>query len=310
VVNGFQNDTNMSSLEKKILIGVDIGGTGIKAGAINSEGKIIGKPVTVDTGGNDQSGQIFKRITDSIDQVIQNSGVGHSDIKGIGLGVTGPLDNNTGTILECPQLPTMHFFPLRDKIIGKFKLPVFMDNDANALLLGESIWGAGKGFGISLGFTLGTGLGCAIVIDNKLFTGTNGLAGEIWPSPYDERTIEDIVSGRGVSSTYNVLSKQWKTAKEISELARIGDDNAIETWNIFGSALGKAIAWGVNMVDPGIVILGGSISNSMDLFYNSMDGVFRNNICPVPALKTKIVNASLGDNAGFIGSACLVMQGK
>jgi glucokinase len=298
------------SSEKKIIIGVDIGGTGIKAGAINTDGNIIGEPVTTDTGGNDQSDIIFRRITDSIEKVIQNSGVGSSDIMGIGLGVTGPLDNNTGTILECPQLPTMHFFPLRDKIIAKFKLPVFMDNDANALLLGESIWGAGKGFGISLGFTLGTGLGCAIVIDNKLFTGTNGLAGEIWPSPFNERTIEDIVSGRGVSSTYNVLSKQWKTAKEVSELARMGDDNAIETWNIFGRALGKAIAWGVNMIDPGIVILGGSISNSMDLFYSSMDDVFRINICPVPALKTKIVKASLGDNAGFIGSACLVMQGK
>lgn len=300
----------MSSSGKNIIIGVDIGGTGIKAGAINPEGKIIGEPVTLDTGGNDQSEQIFKRITDSIDKVIRNSGVGLSGIKGIGLGVTGPLDNNTGTILECPQLPTMHFYPLREKILEKYKLPVFMDNDANALLLGESIWGAGKGFAISLGYTLGTGLGCAIVIDNKLFTGTNGLAGEIWPSPYKDASIEDILSGRGVSSVYYSFSKIVKTAKQISELAREGDSDAIETWNIFGSTLGIAIAWGVNMIDPGIVILGGSISNSMDLFYSSMDLVFRKNICPVPALKTKIVNASLGYNAGFIGSACLVMQGK
>jgi glucokinase len=298
------------SSDKNIIIGVDIGGTGIKSGAINSDGNIIGEPVTVDTGGNDQSETIFKRITDSIDMVIQNSDAEFSDIRGIGLGVTGPLDNSTGTIMECPQLPTMHFFPLRDKILEKFKLPVFMDNDANALLLGESIWGAGRGYGITLGFTLGTGLGCAIIIDYKLFTGTNGLAGEIWPSPYNDGSIEDVISGRGISTIYHSLSKQVKTAKEISELARKGDDNAIETWNIFGSALGKAIAWGVNMVDPGIVILGGSISKSMDLFYNSMDSVFRKNICPVPALKTKIVNASLGDNAGFIGSACLVMQGK
>jgi glucokinase len=299
----------MQSSKKKIIIGVDIGGTGIKAGAINPEGEIIGEPVTVDTGGDDQSEKIFKRITDSIDKVIQKSGVGPSDIKGIGLGVTGPLDNNTGTILECPQLPTMHFYPLRDKILAKFELPVFMDNDANALLLGESIWGAGKDFGITLGYTLGTGLGCAIVIDNKLFSGTNGLAGEIWPSPYKDGSIEDIVSGRGVSSIYHSLSKQWKTAKEISELARDGDANAIETWNIFGEALGISIAWGINMIDPGIVIIGGSISNSMDLFYNQMDIVLRKNICPVPASKIKIVSASLGDNAGFIGAACLVMQG-
>ena len=299
----------MSLSEKSIIIGVDIGGTGIKAGAINTDGKIVGQPVTVDTGGNDQSGIIFKRITGSIDKVIQNSESEFSDIIGIGLGVTGPLDNSTGTILECPQLPTMHFYPLRDKIIEKYKLPVFMDNDANALLLGESRWGAGRGYGITLGYTLGTGLGCAIVFGNKLFTGTNGLAGEIWPSPYKNGIIEDIISGRGVSSVYQSLSNKLISAKEVSELARQGDSNAIETWNIFGSTLGRTIAWGVNMIDPGIVILGGSISNSFDLFSNSMDEIFRKNICPVPALKTKIVCASLGNNAGFIGSACLVIQG-
>src|SRR5664279_4692301 len=273
----------MRSSNKNVIIGVDIGGTGIKAGAINSDGKVIGKPVIADTGANDESEIIFKRITDIIDELIQKSGVRPSDIKGIGLGVTGPLDNNTGTILECPQLPTMHFYPLRDKILSKYQLPIFMDNDANALLLGESIWGAGKGFGITLGYTLGTGLGCAIVIGNKLFSGTNGLAGEIWPSPYNGGSIEDIVSGRGVSSIYHGLSNQWKTAKEVSELAKKGDSSAIETWNTFGSTLGNAIAWGVNMIDPGIVILGGSISNSMDLFFHSMDEVFRKNICPVPA---------------------------
>src|SRR5450631_3963736 len=115
----------MNLSDKNIIIGVDVGGTGIKSGAINSDGNIIGEPVTVDTGGNDQSETIFKRITDSIDMVIQNSGAEFSDIRGIGLGVTGPLDNSTGTIMECPQLPTMHFFPLRDKILEKFKLPVF-----------------------------------------------------------------------------------------------------------------------------------------------------------------------------------------
>ena len=300
----------MSLSDKKIIIGVDIGGTGIKAGAINAAGEIIGEPVTIDTGGNDSSEKIFSRISDSIRRVIKNSGSELSNIRGIGLGVTGPLDNSTGTIMECPQLPTMHFFPLRDKILESFKLPVSMDNDANALLLGESILGAGKGYGISLGFTLGTGLGCALVINNKLFSGTNGLAGEIWPSPYNGGSIEDIVSGRGVSSIYHGLSNQWKTAKEVSELAKKGDSSAIETWNTFGSTLGNAIAWGVNMIDPGIVILGGSISNSMDLFFHSMDEVFRKNICPVPASKTTIVRASLGDNAGFIGAACLVLQGQ
>ena len=300
----------MKSPDKTVIIGVDVGGTKIQAGAITPDGEIIGEPVTVDTLGYDASEIIFGRITGSIEKVIKNSGLTHSDIIGIGMGVTGPLDTEKGLILECPQLPTMHFYPLRDRVVEQFQLPVFMDNDANALLLGESLWGAGKGCRTTLGFTLGTGLGCAVVIDNKLFTGTNGMAGEIWPSPYKDGTIEDFVSGRGVSSIYQRLANQSKTAKEISDLARKGDPDAIETWNIFGDALATALSWGINMTDPDLVILGGSIANSIDLFYNSMYITLRKYICPVPAEKTKVVKAQLGDKAGFIGAAALVIQGK
>jgi glucokinase len=134
------------------------------------------------------------------------------------------------------------------------------------------------------------------------------MAGEIWPSPYKDGTIEDIVSGNGISSTYFRLSNKLKTAREISQLAIRGDSDAIETWNIFGGALAFSMAWGINMVDPGIVILGGSIANSIDLFYDSMNNALRKFICPVPADKTKVVKAALGDGAGFIGAAALVIQ--
>jgi glucokinase len=294
----------------KIIIGVDIGGTKIQAGAIDRDGKIICDPVTIDTGGSDECETIFGRITGSVETVIRNAGLTPSEILGIGMGVTGPLDPETGIILECPQLPSMHLFPLRDRIMEHFRLPVTMDNDANALLLGESVWGAGMGYRTILGYTLGTGLGCAIVIDKRLFAGTNGMAGEIWPSPFKEETIEDVVSGRGVTGIYQKLTNQIKTAKEISFLAQNGDRNAVEAWNLFGNALGFAVAWGINMIDPGIVIIGGSIANSMQLFFDSMDKVVRKYICPVPAGKTKIVKASLGDTAGFIGAAALVIQDK
>lgn len=299
----------MESSHKSVIIGVDVGGTKIRAGAIDQNGEIICEPVTSETGGNDNSEVILGRITGTIDCVLTNAGLKSSDILGIGMGVTGPLDLATGTILECPQLPTMHFYPLKDKISGKYMLPVVMDNDANALLLGESVWGAGRGYRTTLGFTLGTGLGCAIVIDKKLFTGANGMAGEIWPSPDREGTIEDIVSGRGVSSIYQKLTGRMKTAKEISLLARVGDTAAIDSWNTFGKSLAFALSWCINLIDPDIVILGGSIANSSELFYDSMDRYLRPLICPVPASKTKVVIAELGDNAGFIGSAALIIQG-
>jgi len=99
---------------KGIIIGVDIGGTKIQAGAIDKEGTIVCNPVTSETIGDDKSENIFNRIAGTMELVIKNSGILPSDIMGIGMGVTGPLDTELGTILECPQLPTMHFFPLRE----------------------------------------------------------------------------------------------------------------------------------------------------------------------------------------------------
>lgn len=297
----------MNTPKDEVFIGVDVGGTKIMAGAVDAEGKVLFEPVSVPTGGNDDKEIIYGRIADSIDKVINK--VRLDIIKGIGLGVTGPLDTAKGLILECPQLPTMHFYPLRERIKERFNMHVYMDNDANALLLGESIWGAGRGYRIALGFTLGTGLGCALVVDKKLFNGTNGMAGEIWPSPDGEVTIEHTLSGYGVSTIYQKLSGKQKSAREISELAKRGDNHAIETWNLFGKKMAVAVAWGINMTDPGIVIIGGSIANSMELFYEAMDKNLKKYICPVPAENTRVVKAQLGDHSGFIGAAALVLQG-
>jgi glucokinase len=289
-----------------LLLGVDVGGTKIMAGAVDSSGKVTGEPVTVATGGSDDKELIFGRIAEAIQTVISRTGTDR--IKGIGMGVTGPLDIEKGLILECPQLPTMHFFPLRERIEKLFRLPVVMDNDANALLLGESIFGAGRGHKIVLGFTLGTGLGCALVVNGRLFSGTNGMAGEVWPSPEGDGTIEDSVSGNGVSNYYFKLTGDRKSSRQISDLARSGDKMAIETWKMFGKKLAFSIAWCINMTDPGIVVLGGSIANSLDLFSDPMENELRRFICPVPAKSTRVVKASLGDMSGFIGSAALLNQ--
>ena len=99
-----------------------------------------------------------------------------------------------------------------------------------------------------------------------------------------------------------------KSAKDIAELARNCDESALKTWEIFGENLAHAMAWGINVLDPGIVVVGGSIADAMDLFSPAMEKFLRKHICPVPAEKTKIVKAKLGGHAGFIGAACLVLQ--
>jgi len=290
----------------KIALGVDIGGTNIRAGAVDFDGNLIGESYSIPTNATDRKELIFKRIADSVSIVISRNNIDKSAIQGIGLGCTGPLDLKNGLILQCPNLPTMDYFPLRSEIEKTFNLPVFLNNDANAMMLGESVWGAGKGSSSVLGVTLGTGFGCAIVLNGKIWVGATETAGEIWISPYRDGFIEEVVSGSGVSNLYEKLSGQKASSKAIADLALEGDSVAKSVWEEFGKAVAFALSWAINLLDPEVVIIGGSISNAMELFYPSLHDSLVKSICPVPAQKLRIVKAQLGDNAGFIGAAALV----
>jgi glucokinase len=292
---------------KNIIIGIDLGGTKIMTGAISRNGKVLCKPVKVLTDGHAPKEMILKRITDSVEIIVSTLNVTISDVAGIGIGSTGPLDIDLGIILECPQLPTLHFSPLRDIIRDHFKVPVFINNDANCLVFGETIFGAAANKNNVVGFTLGTGIGCAVVMNKKILNGSTGTAAEIWASPYQSGTIEDYVSGAGVSKIYKSISGIDKSSLNIFNLAVNGDEQALQTWKEFGSHLAVPIAWTINLIDPEIVVLGGSITGAYKFFKTSMEENIRKWICPVPAEKTKVVLAELGDYAGFIGAACLVI---
>lgn len=292
-------------MKKNIYIGVDFGGTKILTGAMTREGSIPFEPTQVPTVGNDDAKKIIKRLTDSIERILKTIDTSEYEISGIGLGVTGPLDIKNGTILDCPQLPALHNFPLRKEIENYYSLPVFMNNDANCLIYGETLFGSGAGKDNVVGFTLGTGLGCAIILNKKIFLGFTESAGEIWTSPYRDGIIEDFVSGAGVSKIYKNISGLEKSSLDISVLAEKEDADALKTWAEFGEHLAVAMAWTINLIDPEVVILGGSISNAYKYFAPSLEKKLRNSICTVPAEKIKIVTAGLGANAGFIGAASL-----
>lgn len=294
-------------MEKQIIIGVDLGGTKIMTGAINQDGKVLGTPVKVPTEGTQPEEIIFDKIVTSIEQVMADNGITTTELKGIGVGSTGPLDSNEGLILECPQLPTMHFFPLRDTLSKRFGVPVLLNNDANCLILGEAVFGAGRGKQRIAGFTLGTGIGCALVFEGKIWNGATGTAGEIWCSPYAGGMIEDFISGHGVSALYRSVSSKDASSLEVFKLAEQGDKEALSTWDAFGRHLAVPLAWTINLIDPETVILGGSITGAYRFFCKAMESELRRNICPVPAERTPIVLSTLGDNAGFVGAACLML---
>lgn len=200
----------------------------------------------------------------------------------------------------------MQHFALREALQQAVDLPVALNNDANCLVLGEAVFGAARNKRTVLGFTLGTGIGCALVVDGKIWNGATGTAGEIWCSPHGKGIIEDAISGQGVANIYKQIAHTDASSLEVYLRAQQGERHALDAWETFGQHLAVPLAWCVNLIDPDVVLLGGSIATAHPFFMPALMRSLQVHICPLPAQRTPIVMASLADNAGFVGAACLM----
>lgn len=284
-----------------VAIGLDIGGTNIRAGIVSEKGTKIGTFRSIPTCAHSPRETIISNIVELIRSVCNQ--VDADEIAGIGIGCTGPLDNENGIILDVANLPTLKYFNLKEAITKNFNTRFVLDNDANTYILGEAIYGAGKDAEAVLGFTLGTGLGSAFVLSKQIWQGVTGCAGEIWTSPYKDGIIEDYVSGTAISKNYKLLTGEDLPAIEIAELARKENQAALQVWKNFSTDLAFALSWSVNMMDPNVIILGGSLAKSADLYLDKVDRLFRKHICLPLVDIVSLKLASLGDDAGVIGAA-------
>jgi len=293
--------------KKNYVIGSDIGGTKIHTGVIDLNGKIIGKPVKQSTDAHDPADKIVSRMIDTVKNAAKNSGIKLDSVKGIGLGLPGPLDMERGIILTPPNMKTMHGYRIKEKFEKEFKVPVSTNNDGNCFVLGETCFGAAKGEDIVYGIALGTGFGNGIVINKKIFNGSTGTAAENWISPYNGKTFEDWLSNKGVVSMYYGKTGKKLESKDVYELAKKGDGVAIDTWKEYGYHLGIAMSYVVNLLDPSVIVVGGSVSNAFNFFIKDLVASLKKNINPIPSQYIRVVKSKLGDNAGLIGAACLAL---
>jgi len=162
----------------KFAIGVDLGGTKISAALVNSNGNIkeyIKSPT------NAQQGKdiVISRIKQTIHQLIDKSEINIDNVLGIGIGVPGPLDGRTGIVYAAPNLPGWERVPICSIIKKEFRVPVILENDANAAAWGEKIFGVAKGIKDMICLTLGTGIGGGLIFDGKIYHGNNFGAGEV-----------------------------------------------------------------------------------------------------------------------------------
>ncbi len=309
-------------------IAVDLGGTQIRAARYTVDG-IQEARVAMATGAEDGMEAVLRRIQSAVRQVWPLEG----DVAAIGLGAPGPLDFKRGILRFAPNLPGWVDVPLRDLLLDMFSVPVFVGNDADVAALGEHRFGAGQGVEDMIYITVSTGVGGGMIFDDRLFTGGNGMGGEIGHMAVDPHgprclcgnvgCLETLASGtaiarqareRIIAGESSALEEMVDgdvskiTAKEVNEVAQAGDRLARSVFEEAGTYLGSAIVSLMYMLNPSLFVLGGSVTRAGDLLFNPVNATVEARAPEAYKEQTRIVKVKLGGDVGLWGALALCLM--
>ncbi len=274
-------------------IGVDLGGTNIRAGLIHNQKVVEIKKINLKNKNNLES--TLKQLIQLIESIY------NPEVCGIGIGVPSVVDREHGIVFDVVNIPSWKEVHLRDILEKEFEVPVFINNDSNCFALGEKHFGAGKDYKNMVGITIGTGLGGGIIIDGALFNGVNCGAGEIGYLPFRDQDLEYYCSSNFFEKIHDT------TAYETFLKAEENDPEALMLWDEFGSNMGFALKSVMYAYDPEVVVLGGSISAAYPYFKRKMYESLNTSYFPKSVKKLKICLSEI-ENASMLGAAALVIQ--
>lgn len=317
--------------EEKYIIGVDLGGTKIAVGVVDKHGRVLKKKkekTEIEKGPFGIINQMLKLTEDVSREYIQ-------DIEAIGIGAAGPLNTREGLLLSPPNLPNWERVQLTQPFEKKFKIPVYLENDANAAALGELFFGAGRGCANIIYLTISTGIGGGIIINGKLYTGANYNAGEVGHVVLDKDgplcgcgsygCLEAFASGtaiakrarehiikEGIKTKILTIAKSTEniTAENVFLAAKEGDKFAISLLDEILNYLGIGIAGLCNIFNPECIILGGGVTKIGNILFEKVRRVVDFRCFKPIADAVKILPAKLKDNVGIVGAASVVIERK
>ncbi|GAB4438446.1 MAG: hypothetical protein OHK0035_27580 [Cyanobacteria bacterium J069] len=284
------------------VIGIDLGGTAIKLGRYDSDGRCAAS-LTVPTPQPPEPERVLDAMVTAIAQIDPNN-----EAIAIGMGTPGPADA-AGRVARVAINLGWQEVPLADWLEAKTGKPTVLANDANCAGLGEAWLGAGRSFRDMILLTLGTGVGGAIVLDGRLFAGRQGTGGELGLITLNPQGPECNSGNRGSLEQYcSVQAIRRRTGLEPGELgrrARAGDPEAIAFWQEYGRDLGAGIASLVYILTPEAVILSGGVSASFEFFYPTLWEELQTRVLPSSREGLQVLPAALGNQAGEVGAAKL-----
>jgi glucokinase len=321
----------MAKTDNSFIIGVDLGGTKISAGAVSRDGSRIAGVRSIETQAELGAEGVVDRIIGLIEGVIldatHETGAARKNFIGIGLGAPGPLDRKNGIVIVAPNLGWRDF-PLRDRVTSRLGMPATLDNDANCATVGEWWLGAARGGRNVVGITIGTGIGGGLIINGDLYHGSSDVAGEIGHTTIDVngrhckcgnygcleayasgpaiavRAREALVREDTTSALPSMVDHQLDkiTAEIVYKAAKQGDALANEIVRDTARYLGAGIATLLNVVNPDVVVVAGGVTAAGEALFGPLRTEVRRRAFKPAVAAARIVPGELPGTAGIVGA--------
>ncbi|HXF43697.1 MAG TPA: ROK family protein [Pyrinomonadaceae bacterium] len=310
----------------EIILAADLGGTNLRMAAITPSGEILHR-VKVRTPSDDGRESILSTLSDGFKQLEQDLKQ-TGKVIAFGAAVPATIDASRGHILNSPNLPVLNNFNFAEYFSDLLKVPVLLENDANAAAIGENWKGATKGFQDSICVTLGTGVGGGLILGGRIHRGIDGTAGEVGHITVEpdgipcgcgsQGCIEQYASARAISRFAHELMPRFPesvlhsdldiTPLDVYNAGVKRDALALEVFKLMGRYLGIALSGLINVLNPEAIVIGGGASAGWDLFIDSLRKEVDYRSFPEPAKRVKLLKSALGDDAGILGAAFLASK--
>jgi glucokinase len=314
---------------------IDLGGTKIALGILNFQGKIITQS-TIPTPVAASPQKVILLLVAEIKKMLQKSGLQPKQIRGIGLGVPGQILPEEGLVVSSPNLPKWKNVQIKKPLEKFLKLPVFLDNDANAAALGELYFGSGVGVKNFLYVTISTGIGAGLILDGEIFRGARNIAGEVGHmiilpggpicgcgnrgcfealasgNSFARHGREELKKFRGPTILRKMIKNKLKNldAKILAEAVKKNDPFAKGVWAESATYLGIGLANLVNIFNPELLIIGGGFAKSGSLIFKPIKKMILQLANSVAAQSVRVIPAKLQENSGLLGAGALVMAAR
>jgi len=311
-------------------IGIDIGGTNIKIAALWSDGTLL-QSAQIPTEAQDGPDAALARLLDAVSNLMESQGIRAEEMRAIGVDSAGIVDPATNRVVDSPNLRFWENFPLAERLQERYGVPVFLENDVNAMAYGEWRCGAGRGTQNMVALTLGTGVGGGLILNGQLYRGAHGAAAEIGHMTLDvhgprcscpnigclerhvgaawitERAIHKLASDERPSALRGLPAEQL-TPHSLSVAADAGDGIAADVLCETGELLGFGLVSVVNIFDPERVVIGGGVARAGKRLLDPALRIVQRHAMSIPARNVRLVQAELGNDAAIVGAALLAME--